>query len=119
MVSPQSDSSAYPVAAEGRMYFKQILDERCGCASYVIASRETHEAAIVDPSVHLDEYESILREREFTLRYVIDTHVHADHVSGARRLLAAHPEAELCLHESADVAYAFRGLYDGEEVPLG
>src|SRR5687768_10342703 len=101
------------------MYFKQILDERCGCASYVIASRETHEAAIVDPSVHLEEYESILREREFTLRYVIDTHVHADHVSGARRLLAAHPGAELCLHESADVAYPFRGLRDGEEVPLG
>ena len=50
------------------MYFKQILDERCGCASYVIASRETHEAAIVDPSVHLEEYESILREREFTMR---------------------------------------------------
>ena len=101
------------------MYFKQILDERCGCASYVIASRETHEAAIVDPSVHLEEYESILREREFTLRYVIDTHVHADHVSGARRLVAAHPEAELCLHESADVAYPFRPLADGEEVPLG
>ena len=31
------------------MYFKQILDERCGCASYVIASRQSHEAAIVDP----------------------------------------------------------------------
>ena len=101
------------------MYFKQILDERCGCASYVIASRETHEAAIVDPSVHLEEYESILREREFTLRYVIDTHVHADHVSGARRLVAAHPGAELCLFESADVAYAFRPLRDGEDVPLG
>ena len=56
--------------------------------------------------MHLEEYESILREREFTLRYVIDTHVHADHVSGARRPLAAHPKAELCLHESADVAYA-------------
>ena len=101
------------------MYFKQILDERCGCASYVIASRETHEAAIVDPSVHLEEYESILREREFTLRYVIDTHVHADHVSGARTLVAAHAGAELCLFETADVAYPFRGLRDGEEVPLG
>src|SRR6266545_3042729 len=101
------------------MYFKQILDERCGCASYVVASRETHEAAIVDPSVHLEEYESILKEREFTLKYVIDTHVHADHVSGARSLVKAHPGAELCLHESADVAYPSRGLKDGEELPLG
>ncbi|HEU5315154.1 MAG TPA: MBL fold metallo-hydrolase [Chloroflexota bacterium] len=101
------------------MYFKQILDERCGCASYVIASRETHEAAVVDPSIHLDEYESILRERDFTLRYVIDTHVHADHVSGGRALVAAHPGAELCLYRDTEVAYPFRPLDDGEEVPLG
>ena len=31
------------------MYFKQLLDERYGCASYVVASRQSHEAAIVDP----------------------------------------------------------------------
>jgi glyoxylase-like metal-dependent hydrolase (beta-lactamase superfamily II) len=68
------------------MYFKQVLDERCGCASYLIASRQSQEAAIVDPSLNIDPYEALLRERGFRLRYVIDTHVHADHVSGARRL---------------------------------
>ena len=103
------------------MYFKQILDERCGCASYLIASRQSHEAAIVDPSVQLDQYDELLRERDFSLRYVIDTHVHADHVSGARRLAAAHAAegAELCLHESAPVVYPFRALTDGEELALG
>jgi hydroxyacylglutathione hydrolase len=100
------------------MYFKQILDERCGCASYLIASRQSHEAAIVDPSVHLEQYEDLLRERAFTLRYVIDTHVHADHVSGARALAERHG-AELCLHESARVAYPFRRLPDGEDLALG
>ena len=100
------------------MYFKQILDEHCGCASYVIASRQTHEAAIVDPSIQIEQYDELLREREFTLRYVIDTHVHADHVSGARRLAAAHG-AELCLHESARVTYPFHALADGDEVPVG
>src|ERR671932_1854046 len=100
------------------MYFKQILDEHCGCASYLVASRQTHEAAIVDPSIDLEQYEELLRERDFRLRYVIDTHVHADHVSGARRLAAKH-RAELCLHESARVAYPFRPLHDGEELELG
>jgi glyoxylase-like metal-dependent hydrolase (beta-lactamase superfamily II)/rhodanese-related sulfurtransferase len=100
------------------MYFKQFLDERCGCASYLIASRRSLEAALVDPAVDTDQYEALLRERGFRLRYVIDTHVHADHVSGARRIAAAHG-AELCLHESAKVAYPFRGLRDGEELPLG
>jgi glyoxylase-like metal-dependent hydrolase (beta-lactamase superfamily II)/rhodanese-related sulfurtransferase len=100
------------------MYFKQILDERCGCASYLIASRQSHEAAIVDPSIETAQYEPLLRERGFQLRYVIDTHVHADHVSGARRL-AAEYGAELCMHESAKVTYPFRGLANGEELPLG
>lgn len=100
------------------MYFKQILDERCGCASYLIASRQSHEAAIVDPSIETEQYEPLLRERGFQLRYVIDTHVHADHVSGARRLAAEHG-AELCLHESARVTYPFRPLANGEELPLG
>jgi len=100
------------------VYFKQILDERCGCASYLIASRQSHEAAIVDPSIEVEQYEPLLRERGFQLRYVIDTHVHADHVSGARKLAAQHG-AELCLHESARVTYPFRPLANGEELPLG
>ena len=100
------------------MYFKQILDERCGCASYLVASRQSHEAAIVDPSIETQQYEELLRERNFQLRYVIDTHVHADHVSGARKLRADHG-AELCLHESAQVAYPFRPLKDGEELAMG
>ena len=100
------------------MYFKQILNERCGCASYLIASRESGDAAIVDPAIETEQYEALLHERGFRLRYVIDTHVHADHVSGARALAAAH-EATLCLHESATVTYPFRPLTDGEEIELG
>jgi glyoxylase-like metal-dependent hydrolase (beta-lactamase superfamily II)/rhodanese-related sulfurtransferase len=100
------------------MYFKQILDERCGCASYLIASRQTGEAAIIDPSIETEQYEPLLQERGFTLRYVIDTHIHADHVSGARKLAAQHG-ADLCLHESAKVQYAFRPLSNGEELQLG
>jgi hydroxyacylglutathione hydrolase len=100
------------------MYFKQILDERCGCASYVIASRQTGEAAVIDPALSIDQYVTLLGERDFHLTYAIDTHVHADHISGARRLVAA-LGGELCLYESAKVTYPFRPLHDGEELPLG
>jgi glyoxylase-like metal-dependent hydrolase (beta-lactamase superfamily II)/rhodanese-related sulfurtransferase len=100
------------------MYFKPILNEICGCASYVIASRETGEAVIVDPALQTDEYETVLRDRGFRLRYVIDTHIHADHVSGARALAAAHG-AELCLHQAAQVTYPHLTLRDGEELALG
>ncbi|HSB73330.1 MAG TPA: MBL fold metallo-hydrolase [Candidatus Methylomirabilis sp.] len=100
------------------MYFKQVLDERCGCASYLLASRRSHEAAIVDPSIQTQQYDALLRERKFRLRYVIDTHVHADHLSGARALRALHG-AEMCMHESARVTYPIRPLKDGEELALG
>jgi glyoxylase-like metal-dependent hydrolase (beta-lactamase superfamily II)/rhodanese-related sulfurtransferase len=100
------------------MYFKQFLDERCGCASYLVASRKTHEAAVVDPALQIEPYQQLLAERAFVLRYVIDTHVHADHVSGARKLASTYG-AEVCLHEAAGVAFPFRPLKDSEELPLG
>ena len=100
------------------MYFKQMLDERCGCASYLIASRKSLEAAVIDPAIATDQYELLLADRGFTLRYVIDTHVHADHVSGARKLAARHG-LEPSLHESVRVEYPFQPLHDGDELPLG
>jgi len=100
------------------MYFKQFLDERYGCASYVVASRQSHEAAIVDPVLDVEPYEALLGERGFQLRYVIDTHVHADHLSGARQLAAKHG-VSVCLYECAQVVYLYRPLRDGEELALG
>jgi hydroxyacylglutathione hydrolase len=100
------------------MYFKQFLNEQHGCASYMVASRQSHEAAIVDPSLDVEPYEAVLRERDFQLRYVIDTHVHADHLSGARQLAANHG-VSVCLYESAQVAYPYRPLRDEEELELG
>ena len=84
---------------------------------HLVASRQSREAAIVDPSIDTNQYEDLLRERGFRLRYVIDTHVHADHVSGARRLVAEHG-GELCLHESAQVSYEFRPVKDCDELEL-
>jgi len=100
------------------MYFRQFLNDDHGCASYLIASGQTGEAAVVDPALEIDQYEAILAKRGYTLKYVIDTHVHADHISGARQLAGNHL-AELVLFETAQVAYPFRPLADGEELALG
>lgn len=100
------------------MFFQQFLNQQHGCASYLIASSESGEAAIVDPGIQTEGYEEALRSRGYRLRYVIDTHIHADHVSGARQL-AARYDAELCLHEAARTTYPYRALRDGEELALG
>lgn len=100
------------------MYFKQFLNEALGCASYLIASRQSAEAAIIDPALDVSQYEGILVNRGYSLRYVIDTHIHADHISGARNLAQAH-DAQLCLHTAAKVTFPFCPLSDGDELALG
>src|SRR5213080_4507427 len=69
---PLAAIGSYTVVGGVLMYFKQILDERCGCASYLIASRQSQEAAIIDPSLQIEPYEALLQDRGFRLRYVID-----------------------------------------------
>jgi hydroxyacylglutathione hydrolase len=100
------------------MYIQQLLNQLHGCASYLIASRCTREAFVVDPASETEQYDAVLRLHGFRLRYVIDTHIHADHLSGARQFAARH-DAELCLHASAQTGYQFRPLQDGEELELG
>jgi glyoxylase-like metal-dependent hydrolase (beta-lactamase superfamily II) len=100
------------------MYFKQILDERCGCASYLIASRQSHEAAIIDPSIQIDQYDPLLQDRDFRLRTVIDTHVHADHVSTGYAL-AIEAGARYVLHADVDARFPFHGARDGDRIEIG
>jgi hydroxyacylglutathione hydrolase len=100
------------------VYFKQFLHDETGCASYLLASRESRDAAVIDPQLDVQPYLDLAEEREYRINNVIDTHLHADHVSG-NRVLAAKTGAHLWLHESADVLFAFEPLRDGQDVHLG
>jgi glyoxylase-like metal-dependent hydrolase (beta-lactamase superfamily II)/rhodanese-related sulfurtransferase len=100
------------------MYFKQFLHDDLGCSSYFVASRQSRDAVVVDPGYDIKPYLDLAAERGFQIRLVIDTHLHADHLSGNRQLAAA-TGAQVCLHESADAVFPFRGLRDGEEIHLG
>ncbi|MDN5762487.1 MAG: MBL fold metallo-hydrolase [Microlunatus sp.] len=100
------------------MYFKQFLHDDHGCASYFIASRASREAAVVDPQVDVDPYLDLAAERGYRITTVIDTHLHADHVSGNRALARA-TGATVRLHSSAEVAFAFAPLEDEDVLPLG
>jgi glyoxylase-like metal-dependent hydrolase (beta-lactamase superfamily II)/rhodanese-related sulfurtransferase len=100
------------------MYFKQFLHDETGCASYFVASRQSREAAIVDPQRHIQPYLDLAEERDYRIVQVIDTHLHADHISGNRALAAA-TGATLFLHERAEVDFPFEALRDGDEIHLG
>jgi len=100
------------------MYFKQVLHEDCGCSSYIVGSHHSHEVAVIDPSLDLDLYLDTSHHREFKITHVIDTHIHADHVSGARAL-AERTGATLCMGAGADVLYPFHALNEGDALHLG
>jgi len=69
------------------MIFKQVFDTKTSTYTYLIASAKGREAVIIDPVLeNVDEYIQLLKELDLKLVKVIDTHIHADHVTGASKL---------------------------------
>lgn len=89
------------------------------CRTYFVGSPSTREAALVDPVLGAtEEYLNYLEKGGWRLRYVIDTHTHADHLSGGR-LLSKRTGAEYAMHKKAGAKYASLRLTDGSTLSLG
>jgi glyoxylase-like metal-dependent hydrolase (beta-lactamase superfamily II)/rhodanese-related sulfurtransferase len=87
-----------------------------GCLSYIVASHG--DAAVIDPSVAPDVYVKIASEHGWSIRYVLDTHIHADHLSRAREL-ARVTDAVLMLPPQKRARFAFTPIGDGQQIQLG
>ncbi len=83
------------------MFFKQFKDPE-GCISYIFACRRTGDAAVVDPNHDPDIYLATLTENKLQLRYIIDTHCHADHDS-LSGILKERTGARVVMHENYQV----------------
>jgi glyoxylase-like metal-dependent hydrolase (beta-lactamase superfamily II) len=72
------------------MCFRQLFDEASSTYTYLLGDMITREAVLIDPvQAHNDMYLSLLREQGLQLKYVLETHVHADHITGASALRTA------------------------------
>src|SRR6201999_1123306 len=98
------------------MSFKQFYLACLAHASYLIGSNG--EAAVVDPQRDVDEYIDEAAAHGLQIKYVIETHLHADFVSGHQEI-AARTGAEIIFGEKAGVEFAHRAVQDGEEITLG
>jgi glyoxylase-like metal-dependent hydrolase (beta-lactamase superfamily II) len=87
-----------------------------GCLSYVVGSAS--QAAGIDPSVSPAVYLALANRHGWSIRYVLETHVHADHLSRAGELVRQ-TGAVLLLPPQQRVRFAFTPMADGERVPLG
>jgi glyoxylase-like metal-dependent hydrolase (beta-lactamase superfamily II)/rhodanese-related sulfurtransferase len=100
------------------MLFKQITHDDLGCASYLIGDERAGVAAVVDPRFEIDEYLELARYRGVNIEHVLETHNHADHVSGHGRLVAA-TGARIHVHRLAAPDYEHEPIDDGWELALG
>ncbi|MGH2481334.1 MAG: MBL fold metallo-hydrolase, partial [Ktedonobacteraceae bacterium] len=101
------------------MYFKQLVKEDLGCASYIVGCPDAGTCVVVDP--RLDMVEEILTfasAKGMRVDAVIETHNHADHISGHGEL-ASRTGACIYVHEQAGVAYPHHDLKDGDELTFG
>jgi len=100
------------------MLFRQITHDDLGCASYLIGDEDAGVAAVVDPRLDIDEYLALARYAGVRIEHVLETHNHADHVSGHGRLAAA-TGATIHIHRAAEPAYDHEPFDDGWELELG
>ncbi len=100
------------------MWFETIVREETGCASYMIGCQKTGECLVFDPVWDVQPFLDTAKRKKSTIRYVVDSHSHADHISGAR-ILAEKTGAELILPELADIAYEASRINHGDRISMG
>ncbi len=100
------------------MIFRQLTHDDLGCASYLIGDEKEGVAAVVDPRLDIDEYLRLARYLGVRIEHVLETHNHADHVSGHGRLVSA-TGARIHIHRDAAPDYDHEPFDDGWELELG
>ena len=101
------------------MIFQQIVNEESGCLSYLIGCGEAGEAVVVDPGRdRVAEYARLARRKGLRITHVLETHTHADHISGNRDLAQA-TRATIHLHPAAGAAFPHAAVADGDVIRLG
>jgi hydroxyacylglutathione hydrolase len=100
------------------MYLEQFFIDGLGCASYLIGCEGAGVAAVVDPDRDIRKYLEVADSRGLTITHIIETHLHADHVSGNTDL-QAQTGADIYFHESAGVEFEYQPLKEGDVLNLG
>jgi hydroxyacylglutathione hydrolase len=100
------------------VFFRQFVDDDLGCASYLIGDESAGTAVLIDPALDVRPYLEQAERRGLELVRVLETHTHADHVSGHGRL-ALELGIPVAIHPAAEPAFPFEALEDGAEVEIG
>jgi hydroxyacylglutathione hydrolase len=100
------------------MIFRQITHDDLGCASYLVGDEDAAVAAVVDPKFDIEEYLDLAGYLDVSIEHILETHNHADHLSGHGRLAHA-TGATIHIHREAGAGYEHEPFEHGWELALG
>lgn len=100
------------------LVFRQFVDDDLGCASYLVGDRDAAVAVVVDPALAIEQYVEAAAEEHVAIERVLETHTHADHVSGHGRFALEHG-LPVAIHPLAEPDYPCEHLADGDVVHAG
>ncbi len=100
------------------MLFRQVTHDDLGCASFLVGDDGAEMAVVVDPRFEIDVYLDLARYNGVRIEHILETHNHADHVSGHARLALA-TGATIHVHRLAQPEYDHEPFDDGWELELG
>ncbi|MFC6872708.1 MBL fold metallo-hydrolase [Halobellus marinus] len=109
------------IETEGNLFLAQIQRRAKGCLGYVVGDRAAGKALAVDPTRQSHEFELLAADAGMVVDGVVDTHIHADHLSGGRTL-ADRCDVPYYLSETAEergVTYEYKPIADGETLSVG
>ncbi|MGZ4335195.1 MAG: MBL fold metallo-hydrolase, partial [Gaiellaceae bacterium] len=98
--------------------FAQFVDDDLGCASYLVGDADAGVAVVVDPAFGIEQYLEAAKAADVQIERILETHTHADHVSGHGRFALEH-SLPVAVHSIAEPAYPYEPLADGGVVEVG
>ena len=100
------------------MFSQQFFVEGLGCASYLVGCEAKGIAAVIDPDREIQKYLDVAQSRGLKITHIIETHLHADHVSGNTDL-AVRTGADIYVHEASGAEYPHKPLREEDVLELG
>lgn len=102
------------------MLFHQLFDAKTCTFTYLLADASSHEAVLIDSVIEQSERDTrLIHELGLTLKYLIETHVHADHITAVTRLKEAFPHAKSVYNTGAGVDAPDVLVNDGDTLRIG
>lgn len=102
------------------LVFRQLMDPETSTYTYIVGDAATREIAIIDSvKEQIGNYRDLIQKEQWQLRYLLETHVHADHITANGLLMDSFPSAKVAAYAGAKLSCPFIPLQDGSRLQVG